>query len=88
MTTSMSAQTMGQFVPTVPEWGIPPFLPATQSLEMYNQGSLVLDMSAKDDIVWRGMAQAKLSPDADDRKRESLLREAVTNLLKKFPPKS
>jgi len=88
MTTTMTSQTMGQFLPSVPEWGIPPFAPATQSLEVMNQGSLVLDLSVKSDIKWRGVAQAKLSLDADDKKREALLREAVQNLLKKYPPKA
>ena len=38
LTTSMNAQTLGQFLPTVVDWGLPPFAPATQSLEIVNQG--------------------------------------------------
>ena len=87
LSTNMSAQTMGQFLPATAAWGLPPFAPATQSLTMMNMGSLVLDMSAKGVIVWRGVAQAKLKVDADPKKREALLREAVRDLLKKFPPK-
>ena len=56
LTTSMSAQTMGQFLPATTGWGLPPFAPATQSLEMMNRGSLVLDISAKGTVVWRGLA--------------------------------
>jgi hypothetical protein len=87
LTTNMSAQTIGQFLPATTSWGLPPFAQATQSLEMMNSGSLVLDLSAKGTVVWRGVAQANIKMDATDKKRESLLREGVRDLLKKFPPK-
>jgi hypothetical protein len=88
LTTSMSAQTLGQFLPTVVDWGLPPFAPATQSLEIMNQGSLVLDLSSNGTVVWRGVAQAKLKMDADEKRRTSLLRESVRDLLRRYPPKS
>jgi Domain of unknown function (DUF4136) len=86
LTTTMSAQTMGQFLPPVAAWGLPPFAQATQSLKMMNQGALVLDLSAKGMVVWRGVAEAKIAFDADDRKREALLREGVRDLLRRYPP--
>ena len=52
-----------------------------------NHGSLVLDLSAKDTVVWRGVAQAKIAFGLDDKKREALLREGVRDLLKRYPPK-
>jgi len=85
MTTSLSAQTLGQFLPAVSEWGLPPFEGATQSLEMMNRGSLVLDLSANSQVVWRGVAQKNIKVDTDDRKREKLLRDAVRDLLAKYP---
>jgi hypothetical protein len=85
---SQSAQTVGQFLPAVTQWGVPPYAPATQSLELMNYGSLVLDMSAKDVIVWRGVANAKIKFEAEQPKREELIREAVRDLLRKFPPKN
>lgn len=88
LTTSMSTQTMGQFLPATTAWGLPPFAPATQSMKMMNRGSLVLDLSAKGEVVWRGVAQAQIDIDVDDAKRESVLREAVRNLLERYPPKS
>ena len=87
LTVSTSAQTVGQFLPAVTQWGVPPYAPATQSLEMMNHGSLVLDITAKDVIVWRGVADAKIKRETDTQKREELLREAVRDLLKSFPPK-
>lgn len=88
LTTSMSTQTMGQFLPATTAWGLPPFAPATQSMKMMNRGSLVLDLSAKGEVVWRGVAQAQIDIDVDDAKREGVLREAVRNLLERYPPKS
>jgi hypothetical protein len=87
LSTGTSAQIMGQFLPATTAWGLPPFNQATQSLEMMNHGSLVLDLSAKDAVVWRGVAQAKISFDIDAKKREALLREGVRDLLKRYPPK-
>ncbi len=40
-------------------------------MKMMNQGSLVLDFSAKDVVVWRGVAQANIAFEADDKKREA-----------------
>ena len=82
-----SAQTLGQFLPAVTQWGVPPYAPATQSLEMMNHGSLVLDMTAKGVIVWRGVADAKIKRETENPNREDLIREAVRDLLKNFPPK-
>lgn len=87
LTTTASAQTMGQFLPATTGWGLPPFAPATQSLEIMNQGSLVIDMSAGGEVIWRGLAQAKIKTDSDNKRREELLREAVRDLLRRFPPK-
>lgn len=88
LTTSISAQTLGQFIPSVPQWGIPPFAPATQSMEVMNHGSLVLDLSANDAVVWRGVAEANIKIGADAKRREALIREAVRDLLRRFPPRS
>ena len=87
LATSMDAQMMGQFLPAVGFWGLPPFQGATQSLEVMNAGTLVLDFRAKDNVVWRGVARAELAFDATDEKREKILREAVRDLLRRFPPK-
>jgi hypothetical protein len=87
LTMGESAQVMGQFLPGTTAWAMPPFAMSTQSLEMMNQGALVLDLSARDTVVWRGVARAKIKFDADQKRRESLLREAVRDLLRKYPPK-
>ena len=87
LTTNMSSQTMGQFLPATVAWGIPPFAPATQSLKVMNKGSLVLDLSAKGTVVWRGVAESNIEIGTDIKKREALVREAVRDLLRRYPPK-
>jgi hypothetical protein len=88
LTTGSSSQTLGQFLPATPEWGLPPLTGATQSLEIVNQGSLVLDVSVGGAVVWRGVAKANVKLGADAAKRHALLREAVRDLVRRFPPRS
>jgi Domain of unknown function (DUF4136) len=87
LTVGSSTQTLGQFLPPVAEWGLPPFTPQTQSLTVVERGSLVLDLSSDGRVVWRGIAQAKIKWEDDSARREALLREAVRDLLKRFPPR-
>ena len=62
LTVGSSAQTVGQFLPPVAQWGVPYFQPSTQSLKVIQQGSLALDFSAKGEIVWRGVGAAEIKP--------------------------
>lgn len=87
LSTDQTAQTMGQFLPGTVAWGLPPFQQATQSLKVMNQGALVIDLAAGGNVVWRGVAQSRLKPDTDFKKREATLREGVRDLLRRFPPK-
>jgi hypothetical protein len=80
-------QQMGQFVPTVLDWGLPLFAPATTSYKVINSGALVLDIRAKEKVVWRAVAEAEIKMDADQKKREKLLADAVKQSLAKYPPK-
>ena len=87
LTLGSSAQTMGQFLPSTTQWGIPPFAPVTQSLEFVQQGSLVLDLSANGEVVWRGVGEAQIKMDLSQEKRAALIVEAVQKVLAKYPPK-
>jgi hypothetical protein len=87
LATGANAQVVGQFLPSTVAWALPPFTAQTQSLEITDHGSLVLDLSADTMIVWRGIARANIKTGEKRQRREELLREAVRDLLKKFPPK-
>ena len=60
-------------------WSLAPAAMAGDEVTVY--------LTAKGTIVWRGVAQAELQPDAQDKQREAKIREAVRDLLKRFPPK-
>ena len=88
ISTNQSRQTMGQFLPTVPEWGIPPFsYGATQSLKVFEEGSLVLDVTSTKtrQLIWRGMAVAELQRKSAPQDRDTRLRAAIAEVVKKFP---
>jgi hypothetical protein len=87
ITVGTQSQQMGQFLPAVPEWGLPPISGPTQSYKIIEQGSLVLDISVNNTVVWRGIGQAELKPGQAQEKRAQLLRAAVRDILKQFPPK-
>jgi len=83
------SQFRGQFVGAVPPWGLPDFEMTTTSFKIFEQGTLVLDFidGPKRQIVWRGVAEAEVNRQNSPAKRDQRLREAVGELLKKYPPK-
>ena len=87
ITVGTQSQQVGQFLPAVAAWGLPPFSGATQSYKVIEQGSLVFDISANKEVVWRGIGQAELKPGQPAEKRATLIREAVRDIFKEYPPK-
>jgi hypothetical protein len=84
------SQFRGQFVGAVPPWGLPDFAMTTTSFKIFEQGTLVLDFidGPKRQIVWRGIAEAEVDRQRSPAEREKRLRDAVGELLKKYPPKA
>jgi hypothetical protein len=92
VTVNTSGQTMGQFLPSVAYWGLPPFAPQTTSLEVVTKGSLVLDALLPGTVgtrkvIWRGIAQSTLDDTAKPSEREARLKYAAEELVKRFPLK-
>jgi hypothetical protein len=89
VTAGMEAQVMGQFLPALPEWGVPPFAPATQSLNIVTRGSVVLDCvsTSLGRVVWRGVAQTDIDTEQSDAKRDALVRDTAHELVKRIPLK-
>jgi Domain of unknown function (DUF4136) len=92
ITVSQTGQYMGQFLPSVAYWGLPPFTAQSTSLDVATQGSLVLDAMLPGEVgnrkvIWRGMAQSTLDEEATDAKREGRLQYAADELVKRFPLK-
>jgi len=89
VTVGMDAQVVGQFLPPVTGWGVPPFLASTQSLDIITRGSLVLDAvsTSLGRVVWRGVAQTDVDMQQSDAKRDAIIRDAAHDLVKRIPIK-
>ena len=93
VTLSTSGQYMGQFLPAVTEWGMPPFsFGAATSFNVATRGSLVLDAllpgeAGKRRVFWRGIAQSTVQDNDAENVRDARIRDAAAGLVKKFPLK-
>ncbi len=93
VTIGSSGQYMGQFLPTVPYWGLPAFsYGAATSLSVVTKGSLVLDAllpGAADErkVIWRGIAESTVGDGDSAGTREARIRDAAAGLVEKFPLK-
>jgi hypothetical protein len=54
----------------------------------YEVGTLLLDVvdGSTNELVWRGSAQARIDPNRTPQERTKLIRDAVHQMLKRFPP--
>lgn len=89
VTVGFDTQTMGQFLPAVPLWGVPPFAPATSSLNIIQRGSIVLDAVSTSlaRVVWRGVSQTDIDKIKSDAERDRIIGESIRDLVKRLPPK-
>jgi hypothetical protein len=80
---------MGQFLPSVAEYGLPPIPQATTMLRAFERGSLVLDVTspAKKSVVWRGIAETEVDRELSDDVRKARIEKAVQDIVKKLPAK-
>lgn len=83
-----SSQFQGQFIGAVPSWGLPDFMMSTTALRFFEQGTLVVDVSAAalKATVWRGVAEAEIDRDNRPEERIKRIQGAVAEMVKKFPP--
>lgn len=84
-----TSQQMGQFLPAVAEYGLPPFQGATTALKAFEQGSLVLDIVAPKEksVIWRGIAETEVQREYTTEQRQVRLNKAVHEIVKKLPKK-
>jgi len=87
VTSGGSGQEVGQFMPTNAQWGIRPWTPQTTSVTYYPQGTLIIDAASPTltDLVWRGIAEAKIESERTDDQRADRVRGIIKDLLSKFP---
>jgi hypothetical protein len=84
-----SSHEMGQFLPSVAEYGLPPIPRATTMLRAFERGSLVLDVSspALKSVVWRGIAETEVNRELSDDARRARIEKAIQDIVKKLPTK-
>jgi hypothetical protein len=87
VTVGFATQTAGQFLPSVTEWGIPPYVPSTTSFDIVQRGAIVLDVvSTKvSHVVWRGIAEGDIDKIKNDDERDEMIRDGIRDLVKKLP---
>jgi hypothetical protein len=88
ITAASSTQQMGQFLPAITEWGVPPFTAQTTATRVYPLGSLVLDIaSPADRVVWRAVAQAEVELGRTEAQRTASLKRIIKDIVAKLPRK-
>ena len=89
ITVGTDAHEMGQFLPAVAQWGLPPFAAQTTALSIYPKGSLVLDIGSPDPshVVWRAIAQAEIDLERTEAQRAVRIRNVVRDVVAKLPRK-
>jgi hypothetical protein len=88
ITAGSSSQQMGQFLPAITEWGVPPFTAQTTATRVYPLGTLVLDIaSPADRVVWRAVAQAEVELGRSEADRSVRLKRIIKDIVAKLPRK-
>ena len=87
ISTNTNRSVIGQNVTAEMAWSVPMFMQSTQGFEIFEEGSLILDVSspATRSLVWRGVAQAKIDRERTPTQRDARLRDAIASLIEKFP---
>jgi hypothetical protein len=87
ITVGSVSQQMGQFLPAVTDWGLPPFTAQTTAIRVYPLGTLVLDVAPGDptNVVWRAVAQAEVDLEKTDAQRAVRIRNVVRDVVAKLP---
>jgi len=89
VTVGLDTQTMGQFLPAVTEWGIPPFAPQTTSYDIVQRGALVIDAvsTSLNRVVWRSVGRTEIDEVRTDDQRRARIKMVAHEVVKKFPKK-
>ena len=90
VTVGSSEQQMGQFLPAVTEWGVPPFTAQTTAISVYPMGTFVLDVASPDvdHVVWRAVAQAEIDMEKTEAQRAVRIKSVVHDVVAKLPRKN
>ncbi len=86
VTLGSASQQMGQFLPAVTQWGLPPFTAQTTALRVYPVGTLVLDLATDPGgVVWRGVTEAEVDLERTETERAKRINDKVHDVVAKIP---
>ena len=72
-------------------WGYYGWYGGTQvEARQYTEGTLIVDVfdATTKELTWRGMAQGTIDPSLSPEQRNARIHQAVSGILKRFPPAS
>jgi hypothetical protein len=86
--TQIAASILGEYYAYITGWGGPLSPMPTQSLQVIEEGTVVVDVLNREKkvAIWRGTATGTVDRDQTDQQRLRRINEAVDKMFKKFPP--
>ena len=87
--TGFNASNIGDYYQAVTGYAlvVPPYLAPTQSVMVYEEGTIVIDIVQDRNAIWRGTATTKIDRELNDAKRKKSVEDLVRKLIDRVPTK-
>ena len=87
--TGFNASNIGDYYQAVTGYAlvVPPYLAPTQSVVVYEEGTIVIDIVQDRNAIWRGTATSTINRELNDAKRKKSVEDLVRKLIDRVPKK-
>ena len=87
--TGFNASNIGDYYQAVTGYAlvVPPYLAPTQSVMVYEEGTIVIDIVQDRNAIWRGTATTTINRELNDEKRKKSVEDLVRKLIDRVPKK-
>ena len=87
--TGFNASNIGDYYQAVTGYAlvVPPYLAPTQSVMVYEEGTIVIDIVQDRNAIWRGTATTTINRELNDAKRKQSVEDLVRKLIDRVPKK-
>jgi uncharacterized protein DUF4136 len=87
--TGFNASNIGDYYQAVTGYAlvVPPYLAPTQSVVVYEEGTIVIDIVQDRNAIWRGTATTTINRELNDAKRKQSVEDLVRKLIDRVPKK-
>ena len=87
--TGFNASNIGDYYQAVTGYAlvVPPYLAPTQSVVVYEEGTIVIDIVQDRNAIWRGTATTTINRELNDAKRKKSVEDLVRKLIDRVPKK-